>query len=212
MQAGGRLVEDVEHARLALVLLAARLADVAQLGLQVRRQLHALRLAAGERGRRLPQPQIAQADFLQHAQLLHDLGHAGEEVQRLLHRQVQHVVNVLAVIANLQHFRLVARALALLADQLHVGQELHLHRDRAVALAGFAAAAGNVEGEMSRGVAALLALRQRGEQLADGVERLDVGHRIGARRAADGRLIDQHDFVDPLRAFHALDLGAADRP
>ena len=120
------------------------------LGLQVRGQLHALGFAAGERGRRLAEPQVAEADFVQHAQLLDDLGHAGEEVQRLLDGEVEHVVNVLAVITNLEDLGLVARAFALLADQLDVGEELHFDGDSAVALADFAAAAGNVEGEMCR--------------------------------------------------------------
>ena len=33
------------------------------------------------------------------------------------------------------------------------------------------------------------------------VEGLDVGDGIGARSSTDGRLIDEHDFVDPLVAF-----------
>ena len=116
-------------------------------------------------------------------------------------------MNVLAVIADFQHLWLVTRALAFLADQFDVGQELHFHRDRAVTLAGLATSAGDVEGKMSGGVTAFFALRQRREQLADGIERFDVGHRIGAGRAADRRLIDQHHLVDPLRSFHSLDLG-----
>ena len=36
---------------------------------QMRRQLHALRFAARKRRRRLPQPQIAQPDIVQHLQL-----------------------------------------------------------------------------------------------------------------------------------------------
>ena len=133
----------------------------------MRRQLHALRFAAGERGRRLSQPQVAEPHFFQHPQLLHDLRDLGEELQRLLHRQVEHFVNVLAAIANLQHLRLVARALALLANQFDVGQELHLDRDRAVALAGFAAAAGNVEGKVSGGETALLRFGKGSEQVAN---------------------------------------------
>ena len=65
----------------------------------------------------------------------------------------------LPVIANLQHLRLVARAFALLADQFDVRQELHLDRHCAVALAGFAAPAGNVERKVSGAEAALLAPR-----------------------------------------------------
>ena len=81
-------------------------------------------------------------------------------MQCLFHGQVEHVVDVLAVIADLQHLRLVARALALLADELDIGQELHLDGDGAIALADFAAAAGDVEGKMPGSVAALLALGQ----------------------------------------------------
>ena len=136
----------------------ARLASRA-VGLQVRGQFHALRFAAGERGRRLAQPQVAEADFVEHAQFLGDLGDVGEELQGLADGQVQHVVDVLALVANVEHLRLVARAFAFFADQFDVGEELHFDGDGAVALAGFAAAAGDVEGEMSGGEAALLALR-----------------------------------------------------
>ena len=54
----------------------------------MRRQLHALGLAAGERRRRLAQPQISETHLFQHPQLLHDLRYAREEVQRFLHGQV----------------------------------------------------------------------------------------------------------------------------
>ena len=43
-------------------------------------------------------------------------------------------------------------------------------------------------------------LRRR-EELADGIERLQVGHRVRARRATDRRLIDQHHVGHELRAF-----------
>ena len=131
---------------------------------QVRRQFHALRFAAGERRGRLPQPQIAQPDIVQHLQALHQARRRVEEVHRLAHRELQHLVDVQTVVANIQNAALVARALALFADQFHVGQELHLHRDRAIALAGFAAAARNVERKVARRVAALLGFARGGEQ------------------------------------------------
>ena len=121
-------------------------------------------------------------------------------MQRLLDRQIEDFVDVLAVIANLEDLGLVARAFALLADQLDIGEKLHFDGDRAVALADLASAARNVEREMAGGVAALLALGQRCEKFANGVESLDVGDGIRARRATDRRLIDQHNLVDPLGA------------
>ena len=110
-------------------------------------------------------------------------------------------MDVLAVIAHSENLRLVARAFAILADQFHIGQKLHFHGDRAVAGAGIAASAGDVEGKVSCGVAVFLGLGKGSEDLANGIERLDVGHRIRARRAADWRLVHQLHLVEPLLAF-----------
>ena len=59
-----------------------------------------------------------------------------------------------------------------------------------------------------RGVAAALGLAGGGEQAANDVEGLDVGHRVGAGCAADGRLIDHHRGTDALGAVHAFAAGA----
>src|ERR1700737_36568 len=113
-------------------------------------------------------------------------------------------MNILAAIADLEHPRLVTRSFALLADQLDVGEKLHLDRNRTVTLASVAAAAGNVEGEVSRAETAFLGLRQRSKQIADAVKGLDIGDRIRARCTTDGRLIHQNNFIDELIAFHAV--------
>ena len=135
-----------------------------------------------------------------------------KKVERFADGQLQNFVNVLAVIADLEHGALEARAAAFFADEFDVGEELHLDGDGAVALAGFAAAAGNVEGKMAGGVAAALGVGRVGEDFADGVEGFEVGGGIRARRAADGRLIDDDDFADFGVAFDAvaefLDAGA----
>src|SRR5213594_3685092 len=67
-----RLVEDIEGA-------AGRPAR--QLG----GELHALRLAARERGGRLAEPDVVQADVVERLQLLLDHRHGFEELQRLVH-------------------------------------------------------------------------------------------------------------------------------
>src|SRR5271167_2089802 len=113
-------------------------------------------------------------------------------------------MNVPAVITDLENSWLISRALALFANQLDVSQELHLDRYGAIALADFAAPAGNVEGKMPRREATLLALRQGSEQLADGVERLNVGDGIGAWRATNRRLIDEYNLVDPVHPKHVV--------
>src|SRR5215831_11262059 len=145
------------------------------------RQLHSLGFAARERSRGLTKTQIPKADFLQHPQLLDNLWSVGKELQCLLDGELQRLVNVLPAIANLQHLGLVALSLALFADKPYVRQELHFHGHGSVALAGFTAASGNVEGEMSGGEAPLLGLRQGSEQLPNTVEGLDVSDRIGTR-------------------------------
>ena len=109
---------------------------------------------------------------------------------------MQHFVDILVAVADFEDAALEARAAAFFADQLDVGQKLHLDGDGAVALAGFAAAAGNVERKMSGGEAAAFGFWRVGEDFADGVERLQIRGGIRARRAADGRLIDEDDFAN----------------
>ena len=60
-------------------------------------------------------------------------------------------------------------------------------------------------------VAARLALGQGGEPFADRGEGAGVGRRIGARRAADRRLVDVDDLVDVLEALDAVVRGRRQR-
>ncbi len=202
MQPGGRLVQDVQHPASA-ALPALRRARFRSRRRQMRRQLHPLRFPAGKRRRRLPQPHVAQPNLLEHRQLVDNLRVARKKAQRFAHRHLQHLINAPALVVDLQRARLVARPVALLAGQLHIGQKLHLDRHRPVALAHIAAAPRHIEREVPRGVPPPLRLRLRRKQLADCVERLDVRHWIRPGRASDGRLIHQHNIVQPL---HALDV------
>src|SRR5581483_9371452 len=129
---------------------------------------------------------------------------AGEETQSFADGHLQDVMDALALVVNLEGAGFVAGAVTFFAGQFNVGEELHFDGDRAVAFADIAAAAGDVEGEVSSGVAAALGLGLRGEELADGVEGPDVGDRVGARGAADGRLIDEDDVVEALDPFDVL--------
>ena len=187
VQAGGRLVEDVEGAAGRALL---------QLG----GELDPLRLAAGQRRRRLAEPDVAEADVDQRLQVPRDRRDGGEELDGLLDRHVEHLGDGLALVVHLERLPVVAGAVADLARHVDVGQEVHLDLDRAVAGAGLAAAALDVEGEPALLVAADLRLRGLGEQLADVVEDAGVGRRVGPRRAADRRLVDVDDLVDVRRA------------
>ena len=172
VQAGGRLVQQVERP-------AGAPLD------QFAGQLDPLGLAAGERGRGLAELHVVQAHVVQRLQLLADGGDVLEMPQRLLDVHFQHLGDRLALEADLQRLAVEAVPLAHRAGDPHVGQEVHLQLVRAVALAGLAAAAADVEAEAARLVAAGLRLGQLRVELADLVEDLDVGGRVAS--AACGR-------------------------
>ena len=133
------LVED-EHRGLAL------------LQAQIVGQLDALVLAAREGGGALAQFDVAQTHILQRLEQAHNLLLAvlREELHSLVDGHIKHVVDVLPLVAHLQHIGLEALAVTRLALEHEVGHKLHLHRHGAFALALLAAAALGVEGEMRR--------------------------------------------------------------
>ena len=110
--------------------------------------------------------------------------------------EIEHVGDRLAAVPDLERLAVVPAALALLARDVDVRQEVHLDRDDAVALARFAAAALDVEREAARLEAARLRLGHHREQLADEREEAGVGRRVGPRRPADRRLIDLDHLVE----------------
>src|SRR5690606_2373897 len=89
----------------------------------------------------------------------------------------------------------VARALAGLAGDIDIRQEMHLDLDDAIALARLAPPALDVEAEPPRLVAARLRLRQARKPVADGVEGAGIGGRVRPRGAADGALVDIDHLV-----------------
>ncbi len=196
MEAGRRLVEEVE-----------RRAGGA-LG-ELPRELDALRLAAGERRRRLAEVDVAETDREQGVEDAQDLRVGCEHLVRLHDRQVEHLGDRETLEVDLESLAVVAAAAALVAGHEDVGQEVHLDADLAGALAGLAAPAADVEGEAARRVAAGAGVGGRREELADGVEELGVGRGVGARRAADRRLVDRDHLVEQL---HPLDRVVAARP
>ena len=132
VQAGGRLVEDVERVAGG---------DLGELG----RELDPLRLAAGELRRRLAEADVVEADVVQGLQPPGDLRDRREELDRLADRHLEHVGDRLALVADLERLAVVAAAVALLAGHVDVGQEVHLDLDLAVAAADLAAPALDVE-------------------------------------------------------------------
>jgi hypothetical protein len=90
-----------------------------------------------------------------------------------------------------------------LAGHRDVGQELHFDLHLALALARLAAATRHVEREGAGRQAAAPGVLGGGEQLADRIERLEIGDGVAARRTANRRLIHQHHIGQQLGAFEA---------
>ena len=128
----------------------------------------------------------------------------GEVVHRLAHAHVEHFGDVLALERHPQGGVVEAFAVAHLAGHVHVGEEVHLHDLEAVAFAGLAPSALDVERESTRLVAVGARFRRPREHVADAVEHLGVRGRIAPGRAADGLLVDLDDLVEMLDAAQRL--------
>src|ERR1700732_2864260 len=99
---------------------------------------------------------VVEADAVQGLERLAHARHRLEELGGLLDRHVEHVGDALALEGDLERLAVVALALADVALDVDVGQEVHLDLDDAVALARLAAPALDVEREAAWRVAARL--------------------------------------------------------
>src|SRR5262245_13918512 len=141
VQPRGRLVEDVQGtAGGALGKLLG--------------ELDALSFAARESSRLLADMDVVEADAVQELEYAAHPRHRLEEIERLLDRHVEHVGDRLALEQHLERLAVVALALADVAGDVDIGQKVHLDLDHAVALAGFATPALDVEAETPGLVAA----------------------------------------------------------
>ena len=113
VQAGGRLVEDVDG-------VAGR--PLRQFG----RQLDPLCLAPGERRCRLTEPDVTEAHVHQGLHVPGDRGMLLEEPERLLAGHVEHVGDGAALELDVERVPVVAGPVADLAGHVHIGQEVHL--------------------------------------------------------------------------------------
>src|SRR5688500_229213 len=154
VEAGRRLIENVEGS-------AGR--PPRQLG----RELDALRLAARQRGRRLAEVDVSEPDVVERLELVLDVGHGREELERFGDGHLQDVGDRLALEVDLERLAVVALALAHLAGDVDVWQELHLDLEDPVALAVLAATALDVEREAAWRVAADARLGHAGAELHD---------------------------------------------
>src|SRR5208283_3839628 len=170
----------------------------------MRGKFEALRFAAGKRGGGLAEAEVAKTNLVEDAKFRDDFGDIHEEGQGFAHGHIENIMDIPAVVANVKNAALEALAAAFLADQLNVGQELHFNGDGAIALASFATSPGDIKGKMAGGVAAALGVGRTGEDVADGVEGFEVGGGIGARSAANRRLIHDDEVLNVLFALKAI--------
>src|SRR5438105_11421371 len=99
---------------------------------------------------------VVEADTMQR---LERLPHARYRLKKLggfLDRHVEHVGDRLALEQHFERLAVIAFALADVAGDVDVGQKVHLDLDDAIALAGLAAAALDVEREAAGLIAARL--------------------------------------------------------
>ncbi len=191
VQAGGGFVEDKQRP------FGGRLG-------QVGGQFDPLCFAARKGGGGLAQAEIAEAYVGENLETLLEFGRIREEAEPFGDGEAEHLMDIESLVLDVEDRLLETGAAALFADEFDVGEELHFDGDGAVALADFAAAAGDVEGEVAGGVAFAVAIGRGGEQVADDVEGLDVGDGIRTRGAADGGLVDEDDFVEQVGAIDGL--------
>ena len=195
VQSRSRLVQDIHR--------AARTAFR-----KFRRKLHALRFAARQRGRRLPQFDITQAYVLQTFQLVIYPGNVFEKFASGIDRHFQNVVNGFAFVFDFQGFMVIAFAVADVAGNVYVRQKVHFYLDYTVALTGFAPAARNVKAEPPCRIPPGFCVPGPGEQLSDRSKHLYVCCGIRPGRPADRTLIYADDALEVIRAknFIALPL------
>ena len=125
--------------------------------LQLRGQLHPLRLATGQGGCRLAQPDVAQAHVDQGLQMAGDGRYGAKNPSASSHESSSTSAMVLPR-KYLESVTVVPGPLAYLARHVDVGEEVHLDPDGPVARARLAPTALDVEREPPGQVAAHLGL------------------------------------------------------
>ena len=111
VQADGRLLQQIEMMQAAK---AARLEPLLRVHFerarQLRHELDPLRFAAGKRGAALAEREITEAGVAQQGQRTVQARHVGEEIDRLVDGEIEHIGDRFFVVADLERFGIVAAA------------------------------------------------------------------------------------------------------
>ena len=119
-----------------------------------------------------------------------------EVLHRFFDAHVEHVSYRLPLVLHLKGLPVVPGALAFLAFDIDISEEVHLDLDEAVSFAGIATSSPDVEGEPARLVAPHLCFLGPGKDRTDLIEDFCIGRRVGPRGLPDRRLVDDDDLVD----------------
>src|SRR5271166_3428016 len=147
---------------------------------------------------------VPQANVHQSLQLLLDLGEVLQDWQGIGDRRFQEIGDGVSLVLYRQRLVIVAFAAADLAQDIDIGEKIHLDTPLAFTLASLAASAGNVEGEAPRPITALARFRQHGIEIANLGKDAGVGCGIRPWRTPNRRLVNLDDLVDELRPSYRL--------
>src|ERR1700675_963544 len=110
---------------------------------------------------------VVETDVTQSFEFLTYRRYRSHELKGVEHRHVEDLGDALALVLDFERVAIVALARADFAGDIYVGQEVHLDADDAVALAGLAASALDVEGETPGSVTAHPRLGKLRKQFAN---------------------------------------------
>ena len=171
---------------------------------ELRGELDALRLTAREGRCRLAEAEIAESDLAQRLEAIANRWHRREALKGILHLQLQDISDRHSLPGHLERLAVVALPLTRFAGHIHIGEELHLDLQDAVARTGLAAATLDVEGEAPSRVATESRLLGSSKELTDWREEADVRCGVRARRTADWALVDLDYLVNLIEAGDAV--------
>ena len=187
MEAGRRFVQNIE--------CVAGAAAAQFFG-----ELHALRLAAGERRSGLTEMDVFKADIYERIELVADARHVFHEFGGVLDRHIEDFGDILPFIANFQCLAVITLAVTFFTSHIHIRQKVHFDFDHAVPFTRLATPAFDVKAEPSRLIAAQPRFRQFCKEIANRAEQPGVRRRIRARRPPNRALININDLVNMLDA------------
>src|SRR4029453_6267773 len=113
-----------------------------------------------------------------------------KKTRRFVHRQIEHIGDVLSFVSNLQRLTIVASPVTHFALDINVGQKMHLDLNQSAAFAILAATAFDVKTETSGIIATHSGGGKLREQLPNGGERAAVSDRISSRGAPNRTLVN----------------------